>query len=82
MTSIDQQHSQQLKAAFSTYIAANYPSVRLSDVQAVTALLYFSLIPLHSNTAHQKQFLARSLHLAEKAREQARGEARGQPAAS
>ena len=76
LTSIDQRHSQQLQAVFDSFVQSHYPTVRISDVQAAAALLYFSLIPLHNNTAHQRQFLARSLQLAEKAREQARGEAR------
>lgn len=76
MTETDTKHANELKQVFAAFVVAHYPKVRLSDVFAVTALLYFSLIPLHNNVHHQVQFLRRAARLAENARDQARTEAK------
>ena len=74
MSDLDHAHAAELQSAFVSFVAQQYSTVRLSDVLAVTALLYFSLIALHDNAAHQVQFLARSAELAMQARESALAE--------
>jgi len=76
MTDMDKKHAGELKSVFGSFVVSHYPKVRLSDVFAVTSLLYFSLIPLHNNLNHQVQFLARAAKIAEHARDQARSEAK------
>ena len=69
MQAVDQQHAAELNAVFEQFVQRHYPQVRLSDVQAATALLYFSLIPLHQNTRHQNRFIQCSKRLLMRARE-------------
>ena len=64
-----------LRSCFATWLAKNYPSVKMRDVRLIVAAHYFCIVPLHDNLHHQRQFLAKARWLLE-ADDDAAGRAR------
>ena len=54
-----------LRSCFATWLASNYPSVKMRDVRLIVAAHYFCIVPLHDNLHHQRQFLAKARWLLE-----------------
>lgn len=52
-----------LRKVFFDFVKESYPEIREEDILLVTASLYFSLIPLHVDVAHHKQFMRSAVAL-------------------
>eukprot|EP01062_Namystynia_karyoxenos_P080135 TRINITY_DN8586_c0_g1_i2.p1 TRINITY_DN8586_c0_g1~~TRINITY_DN8586_c0_g1_i2.p1 ORF type:complete len:1127 (+),score=310.92 TRINITY_DN8586_c0_g1_i2:105-3485(+) len=47
----------ELRESFWAFVSQHYPTVRARDVRLITAQLFFSMLCLHENRAHQASFL-------------------------
>ena len=75
MGAVDELHREELSGVFDEFVRRQYPTVRMSDVCAAAALLFFSLVPLHQDRGHQKRFLHCSAALLAQSRERLKEEA-------
>jgi capsule biosynthesis phosphatase len=63
-TSAVGKYTSQLIRVFNNFISREYSNIpNLTDLQMITAQLYFSLIPLHNSFQHQKEFYKLALQL-------------------